>query len=100
MKRVLSHPLTALLLGLGLRLFFVLKHPSASGDFPLYDEIATNWLKHHVYGMTVNDVLAPVDIRMPGYPAFLAVVYAVTGRVGEAARFPAMLAHVFVDLAS
>src|SRR5215470_17784808 len=85
MKRVLSHPLIALALGVWLRLFFVLKYPAQSGDLPLYNELATNWLKHGTYGVTLNDVLTPVDVRMPGYPAFLAMIYALTGRVGEAA---------------
>lgn len=98
MKRVLSHPLIALALGLWLRLFFVLKYPAASGDLPLYNELATNWLKHGTYGVTLNDVLMPVDVRMPGYPAFLALIYAVTGRAGDAAQLPAMLAQVSVDL--
>ena len=98
MKRVLSHPLIALALGLWLRLFFVIKYPASSGDIPLYNEIATNWLKHGVYGMNLNDVLTPVDVRMPGYPAFLALMYKLTGHAGEAAQFPIMLAQAIVDL--
>ena len=98
MKRVLSHPLIALALGLWLRLFFVLKYPASSGDIPLYDEIATNWLKHGIYGINLNDVLTPVDVRMPGYPAFLALIYGLTGRTGEAAQFPLMLVQALVDL--
>jgi len=38
-----------------------------------------------------------VDIRMPGYPAFLAIVYALTGRTGEAARRAVLLSQAFVD---
>ena len=34
MKRVLSHPLIALALGLWLRLFFLFKYPASSGDTP------------------------------------------------------------------
>ena len=37
MKRVFSHPLTALAIGLCLRLFFVLQFPQTSGDTVLYD---------------------------------------------------------------
>jgi hypothetical protein len=98
MKRVLSHPLIALALGLWLRLFFLLKYPASSGDTPLYDEIATNWLKHSLYGMKLNGALTPVDVRMPGYPAFLALMYRLTGHTGEAAQFPIMLAQAIVDL--
>jgi hypothetical protein len=64
----------------------------------LYEQIATNWLKHHVYAMNVGGALAPVDIRMPGYPAFLAVIYWLCGKTGAAARFWVMTAQVLVDL--
>jgi hypothetical protein len=98
MKRIFSSPVTALAFGLALRLFFVLKHPANSGDTVIYEQIAENWLKHHVYAMNVSGQLLPVDLRMPGYPAFLALMYALSGKVGEAARFPVMLAQIFVDL--
>src|SRR6266480_7921478 len=86
MKRVFSNPLAALTAGLCLRLFFVLKFPANSGDTVLYEQIATNWLKHHVYAMTVGGEITPVDLRMPGYPAFLVIIYALTGRTGADER--------------
>lgn len=98
MKRIFSNPVAALAVGLCLRLLFVLKHPADSGDTVLYEQIATNWLQHHVYAMNVHDQVTAVDMRMPGYPAFLALVYAVTGRVGQAARLWVMFAQVAVDL--
>src|SRR3982074_2470570 len=98
MKRIFSSPIAALTAGLCLRLLFVLKFPANSGDTVLYEQIATNWLQHHVYAMNVHDLVTPVDMRMPGYPAFLALIYALTGRVGEAARLWVMLAQVVVDL--
>jgi 4-amino-4-deoxy-L-arabinose transferase-like glycosyltransferase len=98
MKRVFSNPLVALAAGLCLRLFFVLKYPANSGDTVLYEQIATNWLKHHVYAMDVGGVVTPVDLRMPGYPAFLAIVYALTGQTGADARIWVMLAEIAVDL--
>jgi len=98
MKRIFSSPVVALLAGLCLRLFFVLRYPANSGDTVLYEQIATNWLQHHVYGMNVHDLVTPVDMRMPGYPAFLALLYAFTGRIGEAARLWVMLVQVVVDL--
>jgi hypothetical protein len=100
MKRIFSNRLTALAAGLCLRLFFVLKYPANSGDTVLYEQIATNWLKHHVYAMDVFGAVTPVDLRMPGYPAFLAIVYALTGRTGVDARLPVMLAQIGVDLLS
>lgn len=98
MKRVFSNSLLALAAGFCLRLFFVLKYPANSGDTVLYEQIATNWLKHHVYAMDVGGAVTPVDLRMPGYPAFLAIVYALSGRTGEGARLWVMLAQIAVDL--
>jgi len=98
MKRVFSNPIVALAAGLCLRLYFVLRFPANSGDTVLYEEIATNWLKHHIYGMTVGGQITPVDLRMPGYPAFLAIIYALTGRTGADARLWVMLAQIAVDL--
>ncbi len=100
MKRIFSNRLAALTAGLCLRLYFVLKFPANSGDTVLYEQIATNWLKHHVYAMTVGGQITPVDLRMPGYPAFLAIIYALTGRTGEDARLWVMLAQIAVDLLS
>jgi hypothetical protein len=100
MKRVFSSPFVALAAGLCLRLYFVLKYPANSGDTVLYEQIATNWLKHHVYGMAVGGQVTPVDLRMPGYPAFLAIIYTLTGRAGADARPGVMLAQVVVDLIS
>jgi hypothetical protein len=98
MKRIFSSSVVALVAGLCLRLFFVLKYPANSGDTALYEQIATNWLQHHVYAMNVHDQVTPVDMRMPGYPAFLALIYAITRHAGEAARLWVMLAQVLVDL--
>src|SRR5690348_10265482 len=100
MKRIFYSPVAALLAGVCLRLFFVLKYPANSGDTVLYEQIATNWLQHHVYAMNVHDQVTPVDMRVPGYPAFLALIYALTRRVAEAARLWVMLAQVVVDLLS
>ncbi len=98
MRRVFSNTFVALVAGLCLRLFFVLKYPATSGDTILYEQMATNWLKHHVYAMDVGGTITPVDLRMPGYPAFLAIVYALTGRTGDGARVWVMVAQIGVDL--
>ncbi|HTQ58684.1 MAG TPA: hypothetical protein VMI32_00545 [Candidatus Solibacter sp.] len=99
MKRIFSHAVFALAAGFCLRLFFILKYPvSAASDTVLYEQMATNWLQHHVYAMNVNGAIPPVDLRMPGYPAFLAIIYALTGRTGPDARFYVMLAQAAVDL--
>src|SRR5205814_4379208 len=100
MKRIFSSPVFALAAGFCLRLFFVLKFPADSGDTVLYEQIAANWLKHHAYALDVHGVITPVDLRMPGYSAFLALIYALTGRTGESARLWVMLAQIAVDLLS
>ena len=100
MKRFFSNPVVALLTGASLRLLFVLKFPAASGDTVLYDQLAANWLKLGKLAMNIGGQATPVDVRMPGYPAFLAIVFAVSGRTGESARLPVMLAQVLVDLAA
>src|ERR1700686_2056598 len=100
MKRVFSNPLVALIAGLCLRVYFVLKFPASSGDTVLYEQIATNWLKHHIYGMDVGGAIIPVDLRMPGYPAFLATMYTLTGRTGADGGLWVMLAQIGVDLLS
>jgi 4-amino-4-deoxy-L-arabinose transferase-like glycosyltransferase len=87
----------AVLAGLALRVFFVLKFPvTDSGDAPFYIELAWNWLKHGVYGFPVNGQLTPVDMRVPGYPAFLATVFAFAGNSPRAV----MLAQAVLDLAT
>ena len=98
MRRIFSNPLLPLAAGLCLRFFFVLKYPAGSGDTVLYDQIATNWLKHHAYAMNVAGAITPVDIRMPGFPAFLAMIYWLSRKTGPEARFWIMTAQVGIDL--
>lgn len=100
MRRILSNPLTALLTGACLRLFFVLKFAAGAGDTVIYEQLAFNWLKYGKYAMTIDGQPVPVNLRMPGYPAFLAIIYAISGRTGENARLFVMLAQVAVDLAT
>ena len=100
MRRILSNPCTALLVGACLRLFFVLKFPAGSGDTVIYEQLASNWLKHGKYAMDIAGQPVPVDLRMLGYPAFLAILYALSGRTGDSARLIVMLAQVAVDLAT
>lgn len=98
MRRIFSSGFPALVAGACLRFFFVLKHPASSGDTILYEQIATNWLKHHVYAMNVDGAITAVDIRVPGYPAFLALIYWLSGKIGPDARLWVMSSQVLVDL--
>jgi len=100
MKRIFSNPILPLVIGACLRLLFVLRFPAGSGDTVIYDQLATNWLKHAKYAMDIGGQPVPVDIRMPGYPAFLAIIYAITGHTGEAARRAVLLTQAFLDLST
>ena len=85
----------AVLTGLALRVYFVLKYPvTESGDAPFYMELAWNWLKRGIYGFPVYGRLTPVDMRVPGYPAFLAAIFAFAGKSSKAA----MLAQAALDV--
>ena len=89
-----KHLAVALSFGLALRLFFIIHFPFHAGDTRFYDELARNWLDHHVYGLFVRGQLMPVDMRMPGYPAFLALLYEIFGRSPRAV----MLVQAVIDL--
>jgi 4-amino-4-deoxy-L-arabinose transferase-like glycosyltransferase len=80
-----------------LRLYFVSTFPAqGSGDAPFYIELAWNWLKKGIYGFPIDGALTPVDMRVPGYPAFLAAIFTFAGKSEHAV----MLVQVFVDLAT
>lgn len=80
--------------GLALRLYFIFHFPFSSGDTRFYEELARNWLDHGVYGLFIRGQLTPVDMRVPGYPAFLAAIYATLGRARETVR----VVQAFLDL--
>jgi 4-amino-4-deoxy-L-arabinose transferase-like glycosyltransferase len=86
--------IAAIAIGLAIRLFFVLHFPANTGDGPLYLSLARNWQHHGVYGLDLDGRLAPVDIRVPGYPAFLAAISFVFRR-GD---LPILLAQAVVDI--
>ncbi len=71
--------LGATLAALGLRLFLLLRFPGVVDDSRFYANIAENWLRHGVYGITNSGVIAPTLSRLPGYPAFLAAIFALFG---------------------
>jgi hypothetical protein len=79
-----AHVLLALLVGLALRLLFALRFPASAGDSEIYLQLARNWADHHVYGLWINGHLTPTNLRMPGYPAFLAEVAMLVGRSFQA----------------
>lgn len=84
-------------LGLALRLVFVYLYPHNAGDSLLYADIAQNLLHHGTYALTENGIAVPTLIRLPGYPAFLAALFAFGGDA-ESLR-PVLLVQTFIDLA-
>jgi 4-amino-4-deoxy-L-arabinose transferase-like glycosyltransferase len=71
--------LSVTLVAVALRLVFVFRFPAVVDDSRLYADIAKNWLQHGIYGITNSGVIMPTLSRLPGYPAFLAVVFAIFG---------------------
>jgi hypothetical protein len=67
----------AVLAGIALRLFFILVYPDFDGDSEVYGTIAKNLLLHHAYAL--DGPFRPTLIRMPGYPVFMAMVFAFSG---------------------
>ncbi|MCU1296217.1 MAG: hypothetical protein JWO91_495 [Acidobacteriaceae bacterium] len=70
--------LTALA-GVALRLFFIFRFPGITTDSFIYGDIAKNWLLHGIYGLGPANDISATYIRLPGYPAFLALMFAIFG---------------------
>jgi 4-amino-4-deoxy-L-arabinose transferase-like glycosyltransferase len=69
-----------LLVALGFRLFVALRLPNDEpDDGRVYSQIARNILEQHVYSHDSQAPYVPSIIRLPGYPLFLAGVYAIFG---------------------
>ncbi len=69
-----------LVVALGFRLFIALRLPNDEpGDGRVYSQIARNVLEQHVYSHEPQPPYIPSIIRLPGYPLFLAAVYAIFG---------------------
>lgn len=85
------------LAALGLRFLLVAYFPAVVDDSRFYANIAENWLRHGVYGITNSGAITPTLSRLPGYPAFLAVIFALFG-VGNFRAV--LLVQVVFDLAT
>ena len=84
--------------GAALRLFFILRLPAITNDSFIYGDIAKNWLNSGIYGFTDSPgVILPTFIRLPGYPAFLAAIFAIFGMEHYRA---VLITQMFVDLAT
>ena len=89
--------LAASLAALGLRVLLVAYFPGVTDDSRFYANIAENWLQHGVYGITNSGVVVPTLSRLPGYPGFLAAIFALFG-VGNFRAV--LLVQVLFDLAT
>lgn len=87
----------ALAAGLALRLWF-LKHPmNPDDDTDVYAELARNLFHHGTYGLAADGVIQPTLIRLPGYPLFLGLIFALFGTDNFNA---VLLAQIGFDLVS
>jgi 4-amino-4-deoxy-L-arabinose transferase-like glycosyltransferase len=91
------HVFFALLTGLLLRLWFVWNYPVIDGDTLVYADIAHNWFRHGIYGITRPWGIQPTLIRLPGYPLFLALC---SGIFGAGRWTPVLLVQTAMDLAA
>jgi len=80
-----------------LRLVFILRFPGVVTDSFVYGDIAKNWLQHGIYGLSGTQEISPTYIRLPGYPAFLALIFSIAGMEHYRA---VLFVQIFVDLAS
>jgi len=78
-RRNLTFFLLASVAAVIVRVFFIVHFPSVVNDSFVYGDIAKNWLQHGIYGLSGPDEISPTYIRLPGYPAFLAFVFAIFG---------------------
>ena len=84
-RRTMFSICCALALGTALRAWFIHAFPQIQGDSLLYADIARNWLTHGIYGRSLlppggTPTIVPTLVRLPGYPGFLALCFAVFGK--------------------
>jgi 4-amino-4-deoxy-L-arabinose transferase-like glycosyltransferase len=74
---------TALAAAIALRAWWIYKYGLVTGDTVVYGDIAQNWMRHGIYGLT-GDIgghpfIRPTLIRLPGYPLLLVACFALFG---------------------
>ncbi|HEV2114000.1 MAG TPA: hypothetical protein VGR50_07600 [Terriglobales bacterium] len=101
MRELLRHHKRSFVLtsvgAIAFRLVFIFALPVVSGDSLIYGDIAKNWLRYGVFGLSTDHGVQPTYIRLPGYPAFLAAIFKIFGMEHYTA---AMLTQMFVDVAT
>jgi 4-amino-4-deoxy-L-arabinose transferase-like glycosyltransferase len=101
-RRTMLSIVCALAAGTALRVWFIHAFPQIQGDSLLYADIARNWLTHGIYGRTLippggPPTIVPTLVRLPGYPGFLALSFAVFGKQNYLA---VLYLQVVIDLAT
>lgn len=89
--------LFATLAAIALRLLFIFRVPAITADSFVYGDIAKNWVEQGIYGLSGLTRVSPTDIRLPGYPAFLAIIFRIFGMEHYRA---VLLVQMFVDIAT
>src|SRR2546425_4920214 len=80
MKKYAAVLVLLTLAGLGFRLFLALRLPNDEpDDGRVYARIAINVLEHRTYSIETEEPYSPTLIRVPGYPLFIAGIYALFG---------------------
>ena len=101
-RRTMLSILCALVAGTALRVWFIHAFPQIQGDSLLYADIARNWLTHGIYGRSIihagaSPTITPTLVRLPGYPGFLALCFALFGKQNYLA---VLYLQVVIDLAA
>jgi 4-amino-4-deoxy-L-arabinose transferase-like glycosyltransferase len=91
-----KHFVLVTLAAFALRLFFYIRFPHVTGDSLIYGDIAKNWLQNGIYGLSHAEGPRPTWIRLPGYPAFLAVCFVLFGSEHYHA---VLLVQIVIDVA-
>jgi len=78
-----------------LRFLFFFTISRVTVDSLFYADLGKNLLQHHTYAVTDNDQILPTFARLPGYPAFLAWMFAV---FGVNAFRPVFILQIFLDV--
>ncbi len=80
-----------------LRLIFIFRFPGVVTDSFVYGDIAKNWLQHGIYGVSGPEAISATYIRLPGYPAFLALIFSIFGMEHYRA---VLVVQMLVDIAT
>lgn len=95
LRRHASFYLLATAAAIALRLLFILRFPHFDGDVLTYGNLALNLLNHHSFAFSMSGRPVLTWVRLPGYPLFLAGVFAIFGQEHYTA---VRLVQMFVEL--